>query len=250
MAAEDAEGRQLENRIHYSGDVIHEVPSFQNTALDTTNAVLDRFRRFQKSAESDFSLTIGYHTRMMNPSFIRDSDLFIKSGGSDQYLYLVEIKPAVIFYDRVAIEFSYSFIPDQSNFSEPVVLDFESSRTVANEMIRYQGHSISMSAAYFLPVTQAIRAGLHLGYSRVALNLDERVRYHPADPFALNYRVVRLPVNNSRVIISSPFASLSAEFQLRRVRLNTGYEIHLFRPDQVSMSGFYISLGVRLGDLL
>ena len=224
-------------------------PQATQALQDTLNPILESLRQFRDETRPDLSLSLGYQHRILSPAFIRDSALLLKSGAEDQYLYSIVLGSSLILRERASVGFSYSFIPEQSNFSEPVVLEFENARSVANEMIRYRGNALTVSAAWLQPVTEGFQVGIHVGYTRMKLTLDERIRFHPADPFALNYRVVRLPVSNRLVTISNPYAALTAEIQLRRVWLEAGYDLQLFRLQQISSSGFHLSVKIRLSDL-
>lgn len=257
LPLESAESRQSEwglkgdhLKMEWKNFVSSEADSIeQERSEGGLGSLTEALKSFRERAEPDISLAVGYHIRILNPAFVRDQNLLLTSSASDQYLYSFEIRPSMILRERIAVVTGFTFIPEQANFSEPVVLEFQNSRTVANEMIGYRGSAVSVGAGWLQPVTEGMQLGFFLGFTRMKLNLDERVRYHPADPFALNYRVTRLPLNNSQVTISNPYAALNVEFQLRRVRLEAGYDLQLFRLQQISSSGFHLSVKVRLSDL-
>lgn len=208
-----------------------------------------RFRELNERLVPDFSLGISYNNRSMNQSFLENNSILSKKGFDDQFLYTIDITPALIILDQFALEFTYSSIPDQRNFPNSSVLNFESERIVLNEVNRYSGHALSISTAYSVPITEGIQVAVQVGIASMKLNIEETMQYHPDDPFARNYSIETLPFKKRQVTYSNPFAGLSAEFQLRSIRLSTGYQIQLYELEEVSSTNFYISLGVRLRDL-
>lgn len=208
-----------------------------------------RFSEILRVLNPDFSLEISYNNRNLKALFLEDNLILSDRGFGDQFLYSVDFTPSVIFLDRYSLEFTYSSIPDQSNFPGSSVLSFETERIILNEVNRYSGHAVSISSAYSQPITESIFASLQLGVTRMRLNVDETLQYHPDDPFARNYSIVTLPFSKRLVTYSNPFIGLSAEFQLQSIRLRTGYQLQLYEFDEVSSSNFYISMGVRLRDL-
>lgn len=208
-----------------------------------------RIREIMGMFDPDFSLEISYNNRNLKESFLVNNSILSERGFGDQFLYSIDISPSVIFSDRFILEFTYSSIPDQRNFPNTTVLNFEKERVILNEVNRYNGHALAISSAYSLPITEGIRAAFHLGVVRMRLNVDETLQYHPDDPFVRNYSIVTLPFKKREITYSNPFVGLSAEFQLQSIRLTTGYQLQLYGFDEVSSSNFYISLGVRFSDL-
>tara|TARA_R100001143_G_C3361139_1_gene136019 strand:- start:16131 stop:16937 length:807 start_codon:yes stop_codon:yes gene_type:complete len=208
-----------------------------------------RFRELYEQLETDFSLGISYNNRSLNRSFLENNSILSKKGFEDQFLYSIDISPAVILLDQFVLEFTYSSIPEQRNFPSSTVLNFESERVILNEVNRYSGHALAFSTAYTVPIIEGVRAAVHAGISSLKLNVEETMQYHPDDPFARDYTIVTLPFRKRVVTYSNPFAGLSAEFQLRSVRVSTGYQIQLYQLEEVSSTNFYISLGVRFRDL-
>lgn len=198
----------------------------------------------------DFSLGISYNNRSVNQSFLENNFILTKKGFDDQFLFSIDITPSVVILDQFALEFTYSSIPEQRNFPNSSILNFETERIILNEVNRYSGHSLSFSTAYSVPIIEGVRAVGQVGIASMKLNVEETMQYHPDDPFAANYSIVTLPFRKRQVTYSNPFAGLSAEFQLRSVRISTGYQIQLYELEEVSSTNFYISIGVRIRDLL
>lgn len=198
--------------------------------------------------DPDYSLEIAYSHRSLKQSFLESTDILTKRGFEDQYLYSIDIAPSVIFSDRYTLKLTYSFIPEQRNFPGSTVLTFQNERIILNDVNRFSGHALSAAAAYSVPVTDGISAAIHLGFERMMLDVEETMQYHPDDPFARNFSIITLPFRKRQVTYANPYAGLSAEFQLGRISLNTGYQLHLYQLELVSSSNFYISLGVRFGE--
>lgn len=224
--------------------------SIISTDILLQQAPKSRLRELYEKFEPDFSLGISYNNRSLSSSFLENNSILSKKGFDDPFLYTIDITPSVIILDQFAFEFTYSVIPDQRNFPNSTVLNFELETIILNEVNRYSGHTLAFSTAYFVPVIEGVRAAVHAGIASMKLNVEETMRYHPDDPFAPNYSIVTFPFRKRQVTYSNPFAALSAEFQLRSVRLSTGYQIRLYQLEEVSSTSFYISLGVRLRDLL
>lgn len=208
-----------------------------------------RIRELYEELDPDFSLGISYNNRSMNRSFLENNSILSKKGFDDQFLYTIDITPTIIILDQFALEFTYSSIPNQRNFPNSFILNFESERIILNEVNRYSGHALAFSTAYSVPIIEGVRASVQVGIASMKLNVEETMQYHPDDPFALNYSITTLPFRKRQVTYSNPFAGLSAEFQLRSLRLSTGYQIQLYKLEEVSSTNFYISMGVRFRDL-
>lgn len=245
---------------HSRGDKIHlERAETDTVYLDLSLDSLDvrlqdtpksQFRELYEFLTPDFSIGISYNNRSMNNSFLENNSILSKKGFDNQFLFTIDITPAVIILNQFALEFTYSAIPDQRNFPNSSILNFESERIVLNEVNRYSGRAMAISTAYSVPVMEGVRAAVHVGITSMKLNVEETMQYHPDDPFARNYSIVTLLFRKREVTYSNPVAGLSAEFQLRSVRVSTGYQIQLYGLEEVSSTNFYISLGVRLRDLL
>ncbi len=249
---EDVSGLESSNKVHMErvqADSMSMDFPLKSMDIQSQEAPVSRFRELYERFETDFSLEISYNNRSMNRSFLENNLILSKKGFDDQFLFTIDITPAVIFLDQFALEFTYSTIPDQRNFPSSSVLNFESERIILNEVNRYSGHALAISAAYSVPIVVGVRAAVHVGISRMKLNVEETMQYHPVDPFAQDYSIITLPFRKKEVTYSNPFAGLSAEFQLRSVRLSTGYQIQLYQLEEVSSTNFYISLGVRFRDL-
>ena len=200
--------------------------------------------------ELDYSLRISYSHRLLRDAFLQNADIFIRSENDDQFLYSIDIKPSLIISDRIALNFIYSFIPEQENFSGSGVIDFEVQQTIVDNVNRFSGRAISLSGAYAVPINDWIRVSMELGFTHMRLNTEEMVRYHPSDPYLRSFRVVRLVVSKKEATYTNPFIGLGTEFQLRNLRLGLDYQHHVYQMDQASSSNFTISLGVRFRDLI
>lgn len=221
---------------------------------DETNTLFQdvaesRFRELAGMLSPDFSLEISFNNRNLKELFLVNNSILSDKGFGDQFLYTIDITPSVMFLDRYSLEFTYSAVPKQRNFPNSTVLSFENERVILNEVNRFSGHAFGIAAAFSQPITESIRASFHSGVTRIRLNVEETLQYHPADPFVRNFTIVTLPFRKREVTYSNPFIGLSVEFQLLNIRLRGGYQIHLYEFEEVSSSNFYISLGVRLRDL-
>lgn len=197
----------------------------------------------------DYSLQISYSHRVLRDSFLQSSEIFIRSENDDQFLYSIDFKPSLIISDRIALNVIYSYIPEQDNFSGSDVMDFEVQQTVVDNVNRFSGNALSLSGSYAVPMNEWIQVSMELGFTHMRLNTEEVVRYHPSDPYLRSFRVVRLLVSKKRATYTNPFIGLGTEFQLRNLRLNFGYQHHVYQLDQASSSNFTISLGTRFSDL-
>lgn len=252
QGSEVVSGLESSNKVHMErvqADSMSMDFQVRSMNMQMQEAPESRFRELYEQLETDFSFGISYNNRSLNRSFLENNSILSKKGFDDQFLYTIDISPAVIFLDQFVIEFTYSSIPDQRNFPSSTVLNFESERIILNEVNRYSGHALAFSTAYSVPIVEGVRVAVHAGISSLKLNVEETMQYHPDDPFARDYSIVTLPFRKREVTYSNPFAGLSAEFQLRSVRLSTGYQIQLYQLEEVSSTNFYISLGVRFRDL-
>jgi len=233
----------------FQADSVHSELLLRSDDIRFQESFNSRFRDLYEQLDPDFYLGISYNNRSLSGSFLENNSILSNQGFENQFLYSIDITPAVIILDQFSLEFTYSSIPDQRNFPNSTVLDFESERIILNEVNRYSGHALTISSAYSVPIVVGVRAAVHFGISRMKLNVEETMQYHPDDPFAPDYSITTLPFRKKEVIYSNPFAGLSAEFQLRSIRLTTGYQIQLYKLEEVSSSNFYIALGLRLKDL-
>lgn len=199
--------------------------------------------------ELDYSLRISYSHRLLRDAFLQNADIFLRSENDDQFLYSIDIKPSLIISDRIALNFIYSLIPEQENFSGSGVIDFEVQQTIVDNVNRFNGRAVSLSGAYAVPINEWIRVSMELGFTHMRLNTEEMVRYHPSDPYLRSFRVVRLVVSKKKATYTNPFIGLGTEFQLRNLRLGLDYQHQVYQMDQASSSNFTISLGVRFRDL-
>lgn len=197
----------------------------------------------------DYSLQISYSHRVLRHAFLSSTDIFIRSENDDQFLYSIDINPSLILSDRIALNFIYSYIPEQDNFSGPGVMDFEVQQTIVDNVNRFSGQALSLSGSYVVPMNDWIRISMELGFTHMRLDTEEVVRYHPSDPFLRSFRVVRLVMSKKRATYTHPFIGLNTEFQLRNLRLSFGYQHHVYQLDQASSSNFTVSLGARFRDL-
>lgn len=210
-----------------------------------------QFRELYEFLTPDFSLGISYNNRSLSNSFLENNSILSEKGFDNQFLFSIDITPAVIILDQFSLEFTYSSIPDQKNFPNSSILNFESERRIVlNEVNRFSGRSLAISTAYSVPITEGIQLAAHFGIASLKLNVEETMQYHPVDPFARDFSIVTLPFRKREVSYSNPFAGISAEFQLRSIRLRTGYQIQFYELEEVSSTNLYISIGVRLRDLL
>lgn len=197
----------------------------------------------------DFALGISYSHFIISSVFLQSTGIFTRIENNDQFLNSVDIKPSIMITDRIALNFIYSYIPQQDNFSESGVLDFEVQQTIVTNVNRFSGQALSVSGSYAVPINDWIRVSAETGFTNMRLNTEEEVRYNPSNPDLRNYRVVRLLMSKKRVTYTNPFVGLSTEFQLRNLRLSLGYQHHIYQFDEVSSYNFSVSLGARFRDL-
>ena len=255
-------GQELMSTIQQSSS---EMLLFEDVVIDSTESGVSwdrieiqvqeeprsQFRELYEFLKPDFSIGISYNNRNLSNSFLENNSILSEKGFDNQFLYSIDITPAVIILDQFSLEFTYSSIPDQRNFPNSSILNFESDRRIVlNEVNRFSGRALAISMSYSVPITEGVQVGAHFGIASLKLNVEEAMQYHPDDPFARDFSIVTLPFRKREVSYSNPFAGLSAEFQLRSIRLRTGYQIQLYELEEVSSTNLYISLGVRLRDLL
>lgn len=247
-AREQSIGKKMHLDILGADSLLHD-HSLRVVDIRLQDSPKSRIRELNELLTPDFSLRISYNNRSMNQSFLENNSILSNKGFDNQFLFTIDITPAVIILNQFALEVTYSSIPDQRNFPNTSILDFESRRIVLNEVNRYSGNALSISTAYSMQIIEGIRVAVQVGIASMSLSVEETVQYHPVDPFVRNYSIVTLPFKKRQVSYSNPFAGLSAEFQLRSVRLSTGYQVQLYELEEVSSTNFYISLGVRFRDL-
>lgn len=207
---------------------------------------------FQESINGlqlDYSLKFSYGHRLLRSTFLQEADIFLSGETEDQFLYSIDINPSLIIFDRIALNFIYSYLPEQENFSGSGVLDFEVQQTIVDNVNRFSGRALSVSGSYSLPINDWIWFSMELGFTHMRLNTEEVVRYHPSDPFLPSFRIVRLTMNKKRADYTHPFIGVGGEFKLQKVRLGLGYQHQVYQLDQASSSGFTVSMGVRFSDL-
>lgn len=82
-------------------------------SMDTRfqEAPKSRISELNEQLIPDFSLGISYNNRSLNRSFLENNSILSKKGFEDQFLFTIDISPAVIILDQFALEFTYSAIP-------------------------------------------------------------------------------------------------------------------------------------------